>query len=244
MKNVPIFKLENIEKHYGAGDESITIFDGMNFSINDGEFIALMGPSGCGKTTLLNMLGGIDQPDQGKILFNGEPIEQFSQAKLTLWRAQFIGFVFQAFNLLPMFSAGRNVELPLLLTSLNRQERRIRVDNALELMDLKHCRDRLPSQLSGGQQQRIAIARAIVSDASILLCDEPTGNLDKASSQQVLEILSMLNKEFNKTIVIVTHDAKAAAYADKTYYLDKGTFIDEHHDSNTSSHQQAVELAR
>lgn len=242
MKNIPVFKLTNIKKQYGSHDKTTTIFDGMNFSINDGEFIALMGPSGCGKTTLLNMLGGIDQIDSGEISFQGRPICQLSQADLTLWRAQYIGFVFQAFNLLPMFSAGRNIELPLLLTSLNRQERKVRVDNVLELMDLKHCKDRLPSQLSGGQQQRIAIARAIVSDASILLCDEPTGNLDKESSQQVLEILSMLNKDFNKTIVIVTHDAKAAAFANKTYYLDKGAFIDEQCDSNTYSDPRTVEL--
>jgi putative ABC transport system ATP-binding protein len=227
MNKQAIFELTNITKRYGNGDEQVNIFDAVDFTLNEGEFIALMGPSGCGKTTLLNLLGGIDRPNDGKILFNGTSIETLSQSALTDWRSQHIGFVFQAFNLLPMLSAARNVELPLLLTSLSSQERKQRVQTALELLGLSECSKRFPKKLSGGQQQRVAIARAMVSDASVLLCDEPTGNLDKKSSQEVLTLLQMLNREFNKTIVMVTHDPNAATFASHTYYLDKGSFINE-----------------
>ncbi|MBF7073476.1 ABC transporter ATP-binding protein [Glaciecola sp. MH2013] len=228
MDKQTVFTLSNITKHYGSGDEVVKIFDGVDFTLNEGDFIALMGPSGCGKTTLLNILGGIDRPNQGEVLFKGTPIETLSQSALTDWRSQYIGFVFQAFNLLPMFSAERNVELPLLLTSLSAKERSERVKTALELMGLSECSKRLPKKLSGGQQQRVAIARALVSDASVLLCDEPTGNLDKKSSEEVLSLLQMLNHDFNKTIVMVTHDPKAATYASRTYHLDKGSFINDY----------------
>ncbi|GAB3012426.1 ABC transporter ATP-binding protein [Bowmanella dokdonensis] len=235
MQNTAVFQLEQVSKSFGNGDEQVRIFRQLDFTVRDGEFIALMGPSGCGKTTLLNMLGGIEMPDRGHIRFRGERIDDYKPATLNQWRARHVGFVFQAFNLLPMFSAARNVELPLLLTSLSRAERKRRIETALDLMGLSQCANRTPKKLSGGQQQRVAIARALVSDTSVLLCDEPTGNLDKQSSNEVLTLLKMLNRDFNKTIVMVTHDPNAATFATRTCHLDKGSFIDEPQQNPTAA---------
>ncbi|QMW23274.1 ABC transporter ATP-binding protein [Sandaracinobacteroides saxicola] len=221
-----IFTLSGIAKRYARGDDAVTIFDGLDMDIARGAFIALMGPSGSGKTTLLNLLGGIDRPDSGELRYDGRRIDSMSEAELTVWRARHVGFVFQSFNLLPMLTAARNVELPLTLTDLGRAERERRVGVALDLVGLGHCGHRPPSQLSGGQQQRVAIARAIVADTEVLLCDEPTGNLDRNASTEVLELLRTLNEELGKTIIMVTHDRMAADHARTTLALDKGRFVD------------------
>jgi putative ABC transport system ATP-binding protein len=226
MTREALYQLKNIVKAYGRNDAIVPIFDGFDLKIDKGDFIALMGPSGSGKTTLLNMLGGIDRPTSGQVYFGNERLDTMSEAELSRWRANHVGFVFQSFNLLPMLSAARNVALPLELTALKASERRKRVTIALQLMGLDECRDRVPAKLSGGQQQRVAIARAIVADTKVLLCDEPTGNLDRASSTEVLEILRTLNERYGKTIVMVTHDQRVADCARKTYHLDKGQFVD------------------
>ena len=226
MRGAALYNLKNIVKSYGRAGAVVPIFDGFDLTIEKGDFIALMGPSGSGKTTLLNLLGGIDRPTSGEIYFGDERIDVMSEAALSRWRADNVGFVFQSFNLLPMLSAARNVELPLELTALKAGERRKRVTTALQLMGLYECRDRVPAKLSGGEQQRVAIARAVVADAKVLLCDEPTGNLDRVSSTEMLETLRTLNERYGKTIVMVTHDQRVANYARKTYHLDKGQFVD------------------
>ncbi len=223
----PAFILRNVAKSYSSGEQAVAIFDDLNMTIAAGDFIALMGPSGSGKTTLLNLLGGIDQPDSGEILFRNERIDDLTQTALSRWRAEHCGFVFQAFNLLPMLSAARNIELPLILKpGLSASARQRQVEVALDLVGLTGCGQRLPSQLSGGQQQRVAIARAIVANTDVLLCDEPTGNLDRASSVDILALLQLLNRELGKSIVMVTHDPVAAAAARKILHLEKGQFID------------------
>jgi putative ABC transport system ATP-binding protein len=219
-----LFSLRSINKRFSANDQVVEIFENMDFELPKGEFLAVMGPSGSGKTTLLNLLGAIDRPDRGSIWYGNECIDQFSQDKLSVWRRQHVAFIFQSYNLLPMLSATRNVELPLLLTNMRAAERRKRANAALELVELAQHASRLPAQLSGGQQQRVAIARALVADPAVLLCDEPTGNLDRRTSDEIMQILALLNTEFNKTIVLVTHDREAARYAKRICRLDKGQF--------------------
>ncbi|MCG8505808.1 MAG: ABC transporter ATP-binding protein [Sphingomonadales bacterium] len=219
-----LIRLEGVKKSFQKGQETIQIFDGLDMEIAAGDFVAMMGPSGSGKTTLLNMLGGVDQPTGGAIYFDGERIDSLSEGKLAKWRANNVGFIFQFYNLMEMLTAARNVELPLLLTRLSGSERKKSVTAALELVGLADRAKHVPTELSGGQQQRIAIARAIVSDPKLLLCDEPTGDLDRTTATEILEILQLLNRDFGKTIVMVTHDPEAAKYAKRTLHLDKGQF--------------------
>lgn len=222
-----LFDLHDVAKRFQRGKESITIFEGLSLGIEEGDFVAIMGPSGSGKTTLLNLLGGVDQPSSGEIRFAGERIDSLSETGLAAWRAANVGFIFQFYNLMPMLSAERNVELPLLLTSLSRARRRQSVEAALKLVGLEDRARHLPKELSGGQQQRVAIARAVVSDPKLLLCDEPTGDLDRNTADEILKMLSLLNAEFGKTIVMVTHDPAAAKYAKRVMHLDKGRFVRE-----------------
>ncbi|SDD84601.1 ABC transporter ATP-binding protein [Aquimonas voraii] len=230
MSAEPLFRLRGIGRTYQRGTEPVRVLDELDLDIAEGEFVAIMGPSGSGKTTLLNLLAGIDRPDRGEISCLGQRLDRMSAGELTAWRARTVGFVFQAYNLLPVMSAARNIEMPLLLTRLDAAERRRRVAAALDLVGLSDCAARLPSQLSGGQQQRVAIARAIVADSKLLLCDEPTGNLDRKSSEEVLQTLALLNERFGKTVLMVTHDQRAAAVARRRCYLDKGQFV-EHADA-------------
>jgi putative ABC transport system ATP-binding protein len=216
--------LGQVEKTFKRGPNAITVFRGLDMSIPKNDFVAIMGPSGSGKTTLLNLIGGIDRPTAGSILVGDERIEKLPGSALARWRAAHIGFVFQFYNLMAVLSARHNVELPLLLTNLSSRERLHRVSVALDLVGLADRASHYPSELSGGQQQRVAIARAIVSDPTILLCDEPTGDLDRSSADQVLEMLKTLNERLGKTIVMVTHDPRAAKYAHRTLHLDKGHF--------------------
>lgn len=221
-----LFELKNVYKSFIKGKEKITIFDDLNMSIAKGDFLAIMGPSGSGKTTLLNMLGGVDRPTGGDILFDGNAISGYSEGQLAKWRADHVGFIFQSYNLMPMINAERNVELPLLLKALNRSQRKNSTNAALKLVGLEDRATHLPKELSGGQQQRVAIARALVSDPDFLLCDEPTGDLDRHTAEEILEILQLLNNEFGKTLVMVTHDPEAAKYATHIVHLDKGKFVD------------------
>ena len=224
MSDSDLIVLRNIAKTYRRGEETISIFTDLNLSIPSGDFVAMMGPSGSGKTTLLNLLGGLDRPTSGTILFDGEPIEKLSENQLSAWRAANIGFIFQFYNLMPTMSAARNVELPLLLTDLSAAERKRRVKTALEVVGLDNRAGHKPKELSGGQQQRVAIARAIVADPKLILADEPTGDLDRNTAVEILEMLQLLNRELGKTIVMVTHDPAAAKYARRELHLDKGTF--------------------
>jgi putative ABC transport system ATP-binding protein len=224
MSDSDLIVLRNIAKTYRRGEESISIFTDLNLTIPSGDFVAMMGPSGSGKTTLLNLLGGLDRPTSGTILFDGAPIEKLSESQLSAWRAANIGFIFQFYNLMPTMSAARNVELPLLLTSLSASERKKRVKTALEVVGLDNRAGHKPKELSGGQQQRVAIARAIVADPKLILADEPTGDLDRTTAAEILEMLQLLNRELGKTIVMVTHDPAAAKYARRELHLDKGTF--------------------
>jgi putative ABC transport system ATP-binding protein len=226
MSDNDLFKLVDVGKSFVKGKETITIFAGLNMTIKKGDFLSIMGPSGSGKTTLLNMLGGVDRPTSGQILFNGEAISKLSEGQLTKWRADHVGFIFQFYNLMPMLNAARNVELPLLLTRLSRAERKKSVETALTLVGLNDRANHKPKELSGGQQQRVAIARAIVSDPDLIMCDEPTGDLDRATATEILEILQLLNRDFGKTIVMVTHDPEAAKYAARSLHLDKGVFVE------------------
>ncbi|MGA2129048.1 MAG: ABC transporter ATP-binding protein [Xanthobacteraceae bacterium] len=218
--------LVDLCKRFVKGRETITIFDHLDLTIPRGDFIAVMGPSGSGKTTLLNLLGGIDRADAGEIGVAGERIDQLSEGELAPWRASHIGFIFQFYNLMPMLTAAQNVELPLLLTRLGRKERRGRVETALGVVGLADRVKHYPREMSGGQQQRVAIARAIVSDPALLLCDEPTGDLDRATADEILSILQLLNRDLGKTVVMVTHDPAAAKYAKRVLHLDKGRFIE------------------
>ncbi|MGL6159764.1 ABC transporter ATP-binding protein [Microbulbifer sp.] len=225
MSQDVLFQLNGVSKSFVKGKEKITIFDDLNMTIERGDFLAIMGPSGSGKTTLLNMLGGVDQPSGGEIWFDGTRIDSLSEGELTRWRAHNIGFIFQFYNLMPMLNAARNVELPLLLTKLSKAQRRANVETALTLVGLGDRAKHMPSEMSGGQQQRVAIARAIVSDPKLILCDEPTGDLDRETADEILEMLQLLNREHGKTIVMVTHDPAAARYASQTLHLDKGKFV-------------------
>jgi len=220
-----LVEIHNLSKVYERGRQKIEVLHHIDLQIDSGDFVALMGPSGSGKTTLLNLIGGLDEPTDGSISVGGEHIDRLSESALAKWRAAHVGFVFQFYNLLPMLSARRNVELPLLLTHLSAAQRARNVAVALELVGLGDRAAHKPGELSGGQQQRVAIARAIVSDPTLLVCDEPTGDLDRQSAAEVLRLLQQLNREHHKTIIMVTHDPKAAEYARRTLQLDKGTLV-------------------
>jgi putative ABC transport system ATP-binding protein len=214
--------VRNVAKTYRRGSEELHVLSGVNLTVDKGDFVAFMGPSGSGKTTLLNLLGGLDVPSEGSITVAGDEISRLSRDKLTKWRARHVGFIFQMYNLIPVLSAFRNVELPLLLTPLSAAERKKRVQTALGIVGLAERMDHKPRELSGGQQQRVAIARAIVADPTFLLCDEPTGDLDRHSADEILELLEKLSSDLGKTILMVTHDPKAAERAHATLHLDKG----------------------
>ena len=217
-----LVEIRNLSKHYRRGSETIHVFEDVNLDIREGEFLALMGPSGSGKSTLLNILAGLDIPDSGSVAVAGQDITRMNARQLAAWRATHIGFIFQFYNLLPVLTAAQNVELPLLLTSLAKAQRREHVRTALDVVGLSDRASHFPRQLSGGQQQRAGIARAIVSDPTIILGDEPTGDLDSTSGDEILTLLERLNREFNKTILMVTHDAHAAGRAQATMHMDKG----------------------
>jgi putative ABC transport system ATP-binding protein len=217
-----LIEISHLEKVYHRDALEIPVLNDVNLKVPEGEFLALMGPSGSGKTTLLNLIAGIDQPTRGRIVVADRDISQISQTDLARWRSLTIGFIFQLYNLIPVLTAFENVELPLLLTSLKRSERRRHVEAALAIVGLSDRMDHYPRQLSGGQEQRVAIARAVVSDPAILVADEPTGDLDAKSAEEILELLNRLNQEFQKTIVMVTHDPRAAGRAHRMVHLDKG----------------------
>ncbi len=224
--NQPIVQIRNLSKSYRRGSQNIPVLMDINFDIAQGEFIALMGPSGSGKSTLLNLIAGIDRADSGRILIGGVDIMGLSEAELAGWRSVNVGFIFQFYNLIPVLTAFENVELPLLLTGLSRRERREHVETALGLVNLTDRMEHYPSQLSGGQQQRVAIARAIITDPTILVADEPTGDLDRVSAVEILEFMDRLNREFGKTIIMVTHDPRAAEKAHLIRHLEKGVLSD------------------
>ena len=226
MASPILVSLNHIVKSYQRGGQIVPVLNDIHFDIQEGEFLALMGPSGSGKSTLLNLIAGIDKPDSGEIVIGGIDITQLSEGELADWRAQNIGFIFQFYNLMPVLTAYENVELPLLLTRLSRSERRERVDLALGMVNLTDRASHYPSELSGGQQQRVAIARAIITDPMILVADEPTGDLDRVSAEEILNLLKRLNSEINKTIVMVTHDHRAAESAKAIVHLDKGELLE------------------
>lgn len=218
----PLVQIDSVEKIFHRGSEDVHVLADLNLSVPTGEFLALMGPSGSGKSTLLNLIGGLDRPTRGTVSIAGERVDQLSDHQLAGWRARHIGFVFQLYNLLPVLTAERNVELPLLLTSLTRTERKQHVATALAMVGLTHRAQHFPRTMSGGEQQRVGLARGIVTDPTLLLCDEPTGDLDRKAGDEILDLLQALNRAHGKTIVMVTHDPHAAARATRTVYLDKG----------------------
>ena len=217
-----LVSIRAVTKTFARGSEDVHVLTGLDLGVNDGEFLALMGPSGSGKSTLLNLIGGLDRPTAGSLAIGGERVDQLSDRQLAAWRARHIGFVFQFYNLLPALNAERNVELPLLLTGLSKAARRQHVAAAFEAVGLTHRAKHFPRTLSGGEQQRVGIARAIVTDPTLLLCDEPTGDLDRKSGDEILSLLQSLNRDHGKTIIMVTHDPHASARASRTVYLDKG----------------------
>jgi putative ABC transport system ATP-binding protein len=221
-----LVRISGVHKYFTRGSERIDVLKGVNLDIPAGDFLALMGPSGSGKTTLLNLMGGLDQPSGGSVEIAGTDIAGLSGSRLSRWRAHHIGFVFQLYNLLPVLTAERNVELPLLLTNLSRAERQKRVAIALKVVGLADRAKHYPRQLSGGQEQRVGIARAIVTDPTLLLCDEPTGDLDRKAGDEILDLLHRLNAEHGKTIVMVTHDPRAANRARRTLHLEKGVLLE------------------
>ena len=223
----PLISVRNLGKSYQRGPERVDVLQGLDLEISEGDFIALMGPSGSGKSTLLNLIGGLDTPSTGEIEVAGERIDRMGPGQLASWRSRHVGYIFQFYNLMPALSAQKNVELPLLLTSLSAARRRRNAEIALALVDLADRTRHRPNELSGGQQQRVAIARAIVSDPTLLICDEPTGDLDRQSAEEILGLLQELNREHGKTIVMVTHDPKAAEYASHTLHLDKGVLVEQ-----------------
>jgi putative ABC transport system ATP-binding protein len=216
-------RLENVSRIYQKGKETVEVLHELNLEIPNGDFIAIMGPSGSGKTTLLNLLGGLDKPTAGTVTVGDAELSSMSNSQLSRWRSSHIGFIFQFYNLLPVLTAHRNVELPLLLTNFSAKERAKRASIALDIVGLADRAKHYPRELSGGQEQRVAIARAIVSDPSLLLCDEPTGDLDRENADEILKLLQTLNREHGKTIVMVTHDAQAAEFAHRVLHCDKGT---------------------
>lgn len=218
----PLLQIKNVDKVFRRGSEDIHVLQNLNLEVPQGEFLALMGPSGSGKSTLLNLIGGLDRPSKGEVIIGGETIADLNDRELAAWRSRHIGFVFQLYNLLPALTAERNVEIPLLLTPLNKAERKRHVEIALSIVGLGHRMKHFPRMLSGGEQQRVGIARAIAADPTILLCDEPTGDLDRKSGDEILSLLQALNKEQGKTIIMVTHDPHASHRAARTLYLNKG----------------------
>jgi putative ABC transport system ATP-binding protein len=220
--NSILVRIKGVDKVFKRGSEEIHVLGGLDLEIPDGEFLALMGPSGSGKSTLLNLIGGLDRPSEGEVEIGGQRIDKLSDRKLAGWRARHVGLVFQFYNLMPVLSAQKNVELPLLLTKLSASERKKRAAIALDIVGLSHRTGHYPRQMSGGEQQRTGIARAIVTDPTLLLCDEPTGDLDRKSGDEILDLLQALNKEQGKTIIMVTHDIHAAARATRTLHLNKG----------------------
>ena len=219
-------QVRGLDKTYRRGGEEIHVLQGLNLDVEQGDFVAFMGPSGSGKTTLLNLLGGLDVPTRGSITVAGDEITHMSRSKLTSWRARHVGFIFQMYNLIPVLTAFQNVELPLLLTSLSKAERRKHVETALGIVGLTDRMSHYPRQLSGGQEQRVAIARAIVADATFLLCDEPTGDLDRRSADEIMDLIHRLVKEHGKTVLMVTHDPVVAQRADLTMHLEKGVLVE------------------
>jgi putative ABC transport system ATP-binding protein len=225
--NNTLVNVDGIEKVFHRGSEDIHVLADLHLKVRKGEFLALMGPSGSGKSTLLNLIGGLDRPTKGTVSIDGERVDELSDRKLAAWRARHIGFVFQLYNLLPVLTAERNVELPLLLTHLGRAERKAHVTTALGVVGLSHRAGHFPRTLSGGEQQRVGIARAIVTDPTLLLCDEPTGDLDRKAGDEILDLLQALNREHGKTIIMVTHDPHASARASRTVHLNKGQLSNE-----------------
>ncbi len=217
-----LVSLRGVTKHFRRGSETVEVLKHLDLEVPHGDFLALMGPSGSGKTTLMNILGGLDRPSAGEVLVGGQPIHRLSERALSAWRARHIGFVFQTYHLLPLLTAAQNVELPLMLTRFKAAERRKRAQVALALVGMEAHAGQKPTELSGGQEQRVGIARAIVSDPTVLLCDEPTGDLDRTAGDEILELLQLLNREHGKTILMVTHDPHAAAKARRTLYMNKG----------------------
>ncbi|HWF78283.1 MAG TPA: ABC transporter ATP-binding protein [Caulobacteraceae bacterium] len=221
-----LVELRGVVKRYKRGRQQVEVLHNLDLAIEAGEFLALMGPSGSGKTTLLNLIGGLDRPTEGEVIVGGEHIDDLSSGELARWRARHVGFVFQFYNLMPTLSAEKNVELPLLLTHLSGAQRQKNVAAALELVGLTDRRKHKPAELSGGQQQRVAIARALVADPTLLVCDEPTGDLDRETAEEILGLIQLLNREQGKTVIMVTHDPKAAEFAKRTLHLDKGALAD------------------
>jgi putative ABC transport system ATP-binding protein len=228
-QKTPIVQIEHVSKSYRRGSQIVPVLDDITFDINEGEFLALMGPSGSGKSTLLNLIAGIDKVDSGTITVGGVDITSLPETDLARWRSVNVGFIFQFYNLIPVLTAFENVELPLLLTSLSKDERRSHVETALRVVNLMDRIDHYPKQLSGGQQQRVAIARAIVTDPTILVADEPTGDLDRVSTGEIMELIDRLNTKSGKTIIMVTHDPRAAQKAHKIRHLDKGILSNNEH---------------
>jgi putative ABC transport system ATP-binding protein len=228
-----LIKVRGLNKTYRRGGEQIQVLQGLNLDVDKGDFVAFMGPSGSGKTTLLNLLGGLDVPSAGSITVDGDEVTHMSSSKLTHWRARHVGFIFQMYNLIPVLTAFQNVELPLMLTKLSKAERHKHIEMVLSVVGLGDRMNHYPRQLSGGQEQRVAIARAIVSDPTFLLCDEPTGDLDRKSADEIMELIRRLVKEYGKTVLMVTHDPLVAKQADTTLHLEKGVLVE-------SSEQQRV----
>jgi putative ABC transport system ATP-binding protein len=228
-----LIKVRGLNKTYRRGGEQIQVLQGLNLDVDKGDFVAFMGPSGSGKTTLLNLLGGLDVPSAGSITVDGDEVTHMSSSKLTHWRARHVGFIFQMYNLIPVLTAFQNVELPLMLTKLSKAERHKHIEMVLSVVGLGDRMNHYPRQLSGGQEQRVAIARAIVSDPTFLLCDEPTGDLDRKSADEIMELIRRLVKEYGKTVFMVTHDPLVAKQADTTLHLEKGVLVE-------SSEQQRV----
>jgi putative ABC transport system ATP-binding protein len=229
-----LVRVRGLDKKYQRGSEEIHVLQGLNLDVDAGDFVAFMGPSGSGKTTLLNLLGGLDLPTAGTINVAGDEITHLSGSKLTAWRARHVGFIFQMYNLIPVLTAFQNVELPLLLTKLSKKERKQHVETALELVGLGDRMHHYPRQLSGGQEQRVAIARAIVADPTFLLCDEPTGDLDRKSADEIMDLIDRLVEEHHKTVLLVTHDPVAAARAHTLLHLDKGVLVEAHKAGSTA----------
>ncbi len=226
MGNSSLIQVRKLDKRYVRGSEEIHVLQGLNLDVEAGDFVAFMGPSGSGKTTLLNLLGGLDVPTSGSVTVAGDEISHLSAAKLTAWRARHVGFIFQMYNLIPVLTAFQNVELPLLLTKLSKAERKRHVETALDLVGLADRMKHYPRQLSGGQEQRVAIARALVADPTFLLADEPTGDLDRRSAEEIMELIKRLVDEHGKTVLMVTHDPRAAERAHALLHLDKGVLVE------------------
>ena len=221
-----LIEVNSVNKTYKRGEETLVVLDDLSLEIQKGDFLALMGPSGSGKSTLLNLIGGLDTPTSGEIIVNEQHLEAMNASSLSDWRANNVGFIFQFYNLLPILTANKNVEIPLLLTNLSGSQRKEHVSTALNVVGLSDRGSHKPNELSGGQQQRVAIARALVSDPDILVCDEPTGDLDRNTASEILDLLQILNRDHGKTILMVTHDPVAAEFAKRTLHLDKGKLTD------------------